>query len=123
MIFLCILPATNSATVLASASSLNTLFPGITGKPVKMFEGGEFKHVKGDLDPHNLEVLSRIVKYLEPTIMVEVGSFRGKTAYHMAENCPEGIVFDIDLPVEMRTGNEKYYGSDTFYFLKKKDIQ
>ena len=73
-------------------------------------------HINGDADPWNLILLNRIVAHLKPKTIVEVGTFRGKTAYNLALNAPaDARVITIDQPKEGLTGHETYYGTDVMY--------
>lgn len=95
------------------------IFPGIEN--IKISYPGE--HIKGDADPQNYTLIMRAVKYFKPKIIVEVGTFRGKTAHGMAiHSPPESSVITIGLPIEKMTGQESYYGTDKVYFLKKEEI-
>ena len=90
-------------------------------RKIKISYSGE--HVKGDVDPQNYRFIMKVIKHLEPKIIVEIGTFRGKTARGMAINSPsDSYVITIGLPREIMTGKESYYGSDKAYFLNKEKI-
>jgi len=105
-----------------SETYLNKIFPGISKVHPELRKDGDYVHRKGDLDPPNIRFLARLVKYLQPLTMAEVGVFRGRTTYHMALNSPEARIVGIDLPKEMRTGHEEYYSTDKVYFLPENEI-
>ena len=88
-------------------ADLNRIFPGIKHINSEPYLEGEYAHLKGDLDPAGLKILTRIIEYLKPEHMVELGTFRGKTTYNMAKASPGSRIITIDLPVEMRTGKEE----------------
>ena len=98
---------------------LEKIFSGM--RKIKISYSGE--HVKGDVDPQNYRFIMKVIKHLEPKIIVEIGTFRGKTALGMAINSPsDSYVITIGLPREIMTGKESYYGSDKAYFLNKEKI-
>lgn len=81
------------------------------------------EHIKGDADPSTTILICRLVTYLQPKHILEVGTWRGKTAYNMALHSPPGArVITIDLPSEMLTGNELAWGTDAVYFQPRDKI-
>lgn len=99
---------------------LNRIFPGISGVTAEpLIED----FVKGDADPPNLSLLCRLVSYLQPQNVLEVGTFRGKTTYNLAAYSPHNArIITVDLPEECRTGEKLGYGTDLVYLQKKEDI-
>lgn len=97
------------------------MFPGIENVEINPLIG---EHVKGDADPPNLRLLVRLVKYLEPSTVLEIGTFRGKTTYNFAIHTPPHTeIATIALPRE-RIGEcgAPIYGTDTVYFLPQDEI-
>jgi len=99
---------------------LEKIFPGIQNVNAEPHIG---QHIKGDTDPPNLELITRLVKYLEPKVVLEVGTFRGKTAYNMALAAPSNSqVITIALPKDMIRGTVPGYGTDAAYFQDRQEI-
>lgn len=73
--------------------SLDDLFPGLDRLPVRL---RQFDPVWGDSgNPETVEFLCRLASSgLRP--VVEIGTFRGRTTYQLALNCP-GPVYTIDI--------------------------
>lgn len=99
---------------------LSKIFPGIENIKINPFYG---EHIKGDSDPQNIRLLDKLIKYLQPKNIVEVGTFRGKTTLNLALHSPlEAKVVTIDLPEERAREESNYYGADAFYFQPKEKI-
>lgn len=61
----------------------------------------ERQHVDGNVSENEIEIISRIVAYLKPQAMFEVGTFDGRTTINMALNAPaDAHVYTLDLPAE-----------------------
>jgi len=97
---------------------LNKIFPGIKDIKTDPYNEGHFEYVKGDMDVPNLKLITRIVKYLKPKIILEIGTFRGRTTYHLA-NYSDAQVFTIDIA---DLGTKVYSGTDLKYHQDKKDV-
>lgn len=98
---------------------LQQIFKGIESVEVALPQ----EHIKGDTDLSNYQLITRLVKYLNPKIIVEIGTFRGKTTLGLAKNSPiNSLVVTIGLPIEKMNGKETNYGTDNPYFLKKAEI-
>lgn len=99
---------------------LSTIFPEIENVTTNPFYE---EHVKGDSDPPNIRLLTKLVAYLQPKNIVEVGTFRGKTTYNLALHAPsDARVLTIDFPKEKALKGEFYYGADVFYFQPEEKI-
>ena len=103
-------------------ADLAKIFPEIGD--VRPVPYGVDNHVKGDADPSNLELLTRLVAHLQPKTILEIGTFRGKTTYNLALYAPpDSTVFTIDLPLDMiGEADIPGYGTDRPYFQHSSKI-
>jgi hypothetical protein len=53
----------------------------------------------GEMPEHELGVLCKIVKNLQPKVIFEIGTFMGRTTLHLAANT-EAQIYTLDLPPE-----------------------
>jgi predicted O-methyltransferase YrrM len=99
---------------------LNRVFPGILEVQAEPYLEA---HVRGDANPPNLRFLTRVVAYTEPKKVLEVGTFRGKTAYNFALNTPtDSEIITIALPKDMISTQIPGYGTDYAYFQSRNEI-
>lgn len=88
---------------------LEKIFPGISEcKPVI----DKVPHQKGDLDDCNLDLITKLVNHLQPKTIVELGTFRGRTTYNIAINCPKAKIITVDIS---DIDTEVYSGIDMKY--------
>lgn len=96
-------------------TDLDKIFPGIHQTQTK--EYGDW--VQGNLPLNNLKLINKIIKHTKPKILLEIGTFEGRTTYNMFKNAPDkSLIITID-PIN---GGENHDGSDTRYFQKKNNI-
>lgn len=101
-------------------SDLDKIFPGISDIEADITYD---VHMRGDADPQNLRLISRLAKYTEPEILLEIGTFRGKTTYNLARNTPENaMVITVALPKEDVDDIKIGYGTDLEYFQTRDEI-
>lgn len=100
-------------------NQLNGLFTGIKDVETNPYSEGYFEYEKGDLEEPNLNLLTRIVKHIQPKTIVEIGTFRGRTTYQMAKYAPKAQVITIDIA---NIGAKEYSGTDLKYQQNKKDV-
>ena len=101
---------------------LDKIFPGISKVKADPISN---RHLKGDADPPNLALICALVRHLEPAMMLELGTFRGKTAFNMAFHSPPGSrVITVDFPAEMRmrAGKPCGYGTDEPYVMPQDQV-
>jgi len=86
---------------------LERIFPGI-GK-IETKEYGEW--VQGNLPIQNLKFINLLVKYLQPRIILEIGTFKGRTTFNMTKNSPKSVVITIDPGPnpDFSSGSDKRY--------------
>lgn len=65
----------------------------------------------GGMPPQDLYALMRIVRWIEPTTIFEIGTFTGITTTHLALNSGAQI-YTLDMPREMASGVENYSAGD-----------
>ena len=65
----------------------------------------------GGMPPQDLYALLRVVKWIEPKRIFEIGTFRGITTAHLALNS-DAIVYTLDLPREMAANLDGYSPGD-----------
>lgn len=94
---------------------LNKIFPGISSVKTKKYHS----YTKGELDSSNLIIVNKIVKYLEPQIIVEIGTYRGRTTYNMAKNSIKSKIITIDI-ADIETNI--FSGVDMKYHLSKDEV-
>jgi len=98
---------------------LNGIFPGIKDIEVNPYNQGYYEYQKGDLDEPNMKLITRLVKYLQPLNIVEIGTFRGRTTFQLAKYSPKGKVTTIDIA---NLGPREYSGTDLKYQQEKRDV-
>jgi predicted O-methyltransferase YrrM len=55
--------------------------------------------VDGNVSPLELEILSKLVKLADPTVIFEIGTFDGRTTLNLAAHSrPDARVYTLDLP-------------------------
>jgi len=94
---------------------LEYFFPGISN--IKTNEYHRF--LKGQLEIYNLKFINKLVKYLQPKTIVEIGTFKGRTTYNMAKNTKESKIITIDI-ADGET--DTYSGVDLVYHMKKEKV-
>jgi len=94
---------------------LNNIFNGI--KDIK--SDVLLNHIKGDLDNNNLSIINRVVKYLNPSIIVEIGTYRGRTTYNLLKCTKQSKIATIDCDID---NISVFSGCDTNYFQKQSNI-
>ena len=75
----------------------------------------------GNVSAFELECICRLVKKHQPQNIFEIGTFNGRTSYHMAANSPENTkVVTLDLPktemantaLRIKSGEKKFINKD-----------
>lgn len=98
------------------------IFSGIEDLQAEPYGLEKENIVLGDTDPQNMRVLCRIAAHIKPKLVLEVSTFRGKTALNLAKlTQSDGQVFTVDLPKEDYT-DQPYAGTDAVYFQTRGDI-
>jgi hypothetical protein len=98
----------------------NMLFhPGITSlhlsdipasaKPIQMLSSG---WLPGSTPPQDLYAILRVLRWLKPSSIFEIGTAAGITTAHMALNS-EAEIYTLDLPRELATDLNGYSPGDT----------
>lgn len=78
-------------------SEMKSLFPRIDmGNHLKMALPGVTEY--GTMDPFGLDLLLRVARDLQPSRILEVGTFHGLTTRRLAEVAPEARILTVDLP-------------------------
>jgi predicted O-methyltransferase YrrM len=72
------------------------------------------KHIRGDTNPGNLNTLLKVAKWLNPTTILEIGTFRGRTALGFSQNTLAKKIITVDLPLGAVTSGPSY-GPDAEY--------
>ncbi len=75
----------------------------------------------GNVPPHELRIICKLVKHFRPATIFEIGTFDGRTTVNMAANAPkETRIFTLDLPAAAvnRTALRIKSG-DTAFIVKK----
>jgi len=97
-------------------SDLQYIFPNIQTVQPEIISD---THFKGDANPPNLDLIIRIVRCIKPMVVLEVGTFRGKTAYNIAKNTSlESKIITIDLPFSQMETSTKYSTDDDYFQTK-----
>jgi hypothetical protein len=94
---------------------LRIIFPNISPSCLTNESNEKFPYRSGELYSTDLDLLLRLVKYLEPSIVLEIGTFTGKTTFQLAKNLPSSLIITIDLPQEKIVGGNQLYGTDNAY--------
>jgi predicted O-methyltransferase YrrM len=94
---------------------LKAIFPDIPSSAPPATTDEEFLYRSGELYFTDLEILLRLAKYLSPSIVLEIGTFTGKTTFHLAKCLPSSLIITIDLPKENIADNDQIYGTDNAY--------
>ena len=72
-----------------------------------------------------IELVTKIAACLSPSVVLEIGTFRGRTTHALANNLPEDArIITIDLPLEDRAlgPNDGYYTTDAQYFIHSSKV-
>jgi Methyltransferase domain len=77
-------------------------------RPVRMLASG---WLPGGTPPQDLYALLRIVRWIEPRAIFEIGTSRGVAAAHLALNS-QATIYTLDLPEEMAADVEGYSPGD-----------
>lgn len=103
------------------------IFPGIgrVGEPKLVGP----PHLKGDTDEGQLKFMLRLIKWLGPKTIVELGTFRGRTALNFAHySQKDARVLTVDLPIEdiakaqTRRPDAMYHGADAGFMQSEEGI-
>lgn len=96
-------------------TDLDKIFPKIHNTYVH--EYGEW--VQGNLLECNLSFINKLVSYLRPNIILEIGTYKGRTTYNMAKNTPDTTkIITIDPCLDVNY----FSGSDARYLQKKSEV-
>ncbi|MCC7051610.1 MAG: class I SAM-dependent methyltransferase [Bacteroidia bacterium] len=102
--------------------SIDTIMPNTS------FEKRDDIFEDGNVSLYELECICRLIKKHQPKNIFEIGTFNGRTTYHLAANAPEQAkIFTLDLPqnqvaatdLRIKTGEKKFINKDFSgaYFL------
>ena len=73
-------------------NELNKIFPDILKEKIQLY----YNKVHGELDDDNIILINKLVSYLKPRIILEIGTFRGRTTMNMLKNSPSSKIITID---------------------------
>ncbi len=63
-------------------------------------------HPSSEMSPGELAVLCWLVKWKQPRMVVEIGTYRGFTTQHLSRNTGDSCrIYTVDLPAEVALGN------------------
>jgi predicted O-methyltransferase YrrM len=98
---------------------IDDIAPGTVAQPILT------KYEDGNLTDFELECISRITKTMNPSAVFEIGTFNGRTTYHIASSAKEAQIFTLDLPeAELyRTRLRIKTGEKVFIRKKRSGIQ
>ena len=107
----------------------NRLFhSGIENMDLSNLPGSE-QHIRllasswsiGAMPPQDLYALMRIVRWIEPATIFEIGTFTGRTTAHLALNS-DARIYTLDMPREMASGIENYTSGDLSLLQPREEI-
>jgi predicted O-methyltransferase YrrM len=75
----------------------------------------------GGMAAQDLYALLRVVRWLQPKQVFEIGTFQGVTTAHIAANC-DARIYTLDLPRELATGARGYSKSDLALLQPRESI-
>ena len=88
---------------------INKIFPGITTVDVATTSNP----VYGDMNESETWLLGHIVAWQQPNVLVEMGTFHGRSTDIMAKNSPlDARILTVDLPEEARQNYKPPYSTD-----------
>jgi Methyltransferase domain len=101
---------------------------GIASLPLALVPGSEL-HIRmlscgwlpGATPPQDLYALLRIVRWLQPRKIFEIGTSQGTTTAHMVLNS-EAAIYTLDLPRELASNLQGYSAGDLGLLQPEKDI-
>lgn len=76
---------------------LEKMFPGILKTKSEEYTNEKHNYKKGDLDNQNVAFINQLVAYMKPSIILEIGTYRGRTTYNMAKNSEHSNIITIDI--------------------------
>ena len=75
----------------------------------------------GGMPAQDIYALSRVIRWVAPKAIFEIGTFQGVTTAHMAVNsCAE--IYTLDLPRDLATDLEEYTGNDAALLQTREEI-
>ncbi len=75
----------------------------------------------GGMPPQDLYALLRVVRWLQPKRIFEIGTFQGVTTAHMALNS-DAEIFTLDLPRDLATQTNGYSAADLALLQSREEI-
>jgi hypothetical protein len=75
----------------------------------------------GGMPPQDLYALLRVVRWLQPERIFEIGTFQGVTTAHMALNS-DAEIFTLDLPRDLATQTNGYSAADLALLQSREEI-
>ncbi|HEC86933.1 MAG TPA: class I SAM-dependent methyltransferase [Thermoplasmatales archaeon] len=96
---------------------LENIFPGISKTNFYVYL--EDKYRKGNLENHNLRFINQLVSYIKPNIVLEIGTFNGRTTFNIAANSENSKIITIDVA---DLGTREYSGTDLKYYKPKEEV-
>jgi predicted O-methyltransferase YrrM len=88
------------------------------GTPVQMLS---IEAVYGSMPPQDLYALLRVVRWVRPKRIFEIGTFQGATTAHMALNS-DAEIFTLDLPRDLVTQTSDYPPADLALLQSREEI-
>lgn len=74
--------------------NINDIIPEVESIPVTLIE---YQYAYGDMPVHELMMLCRIVRYRQPNVVFEIGTYLGGTTLQLAANS-QAEIYTLDLP-------------------------
>lgn len=100
-------------------NDLNKIFPNIKNIETDPTNVSNYQYQKGDLDWPNLLFITKLISYLKPKNIVEIGTFRGRTTYQMAMYSPQSKIITIDIADK---GAFEFSGTDLKYQQRVENV-
>lgn len=100
-------------------ADLWNIFPGMKEEQGDQYDRNEYPAPKyGEMNLTERELLTRVVRWLQPKVMVEYGTLYGRGTQIMAENSPDDArILTVDLPQKVRDDptREAPWSTDTAF--------
>jgi len=75
----------------------------------------------GGMAPQDLYALLRVVRWVQPRRVFEIGTFQGVTTAHIAVNC-DAEIYTLDLPRDMATEIRDYNPQDLALLQTRQEV-
>src|SRR6266576_2205680 len=100
---------------------IDSLHPAQIPSPATPVHILSIEGVYGGMPPQDLYALLRVIRWVQPKRIFEMGTFQGVTTAHMALNS-DAEIFTLDLPRDLATETNGYHPLDLALLQSREEI-